>query len=112
MTALLSKMKETDGCVLTAAESCAIMMSEMFSVALAVKEFAAVMREHKKKNDKQSMAEALWSAEREKWIEIQEQINKLTARGVFHFINKEQLPQGKKAFPLHTVLKHKRNHFG
>ena len=53
MTALLSKMKETDGRVLTAAESCAT--SEMFSVALAVEEFAAVMREHKKKNDEPSM---------------------------------------------------------
>ena len=43
MTALLKKMKDTDGRVLTAAESFALCTSEMFSVALAVEEFATVM---------------------------------------------------------------------
>ena len=54
---------------------------------------------HNKSNDEPSIGEALQSAEREKLIEaIREKIKKLTARGVFCFIKKEQLPQGKRLF--------------
>ena len=87
--------------------------SEMISASMAVEEFTAVMRAQRKPDDEPSMAEALRSPQREKWVEaIREEINKLTARGVFRFISKKDLPADKRAFPLHIVLKRKRDQFG
>ena len=87
--------------------------SEMISASMAVEEFTAVMRAQRKPDDEPSMGEALRSPEKDKWIEaIREEINKLTARGVFRFISKRDLPADKRAFPLHIVLKRKRDQFG
>mmetsp|Transcript_55929 Transcript_55929/g.117024 ORF Transcript_55929/g.117024 Transcript_55929/m.117024 type:complete len:2321 (-) Transcript_55929:82-7044(-) len=86
---------------------------ESLLTVLAVEEFASVMKEHRRNDDEPTLREALRSRDRQKWIEaVREEINKLIARGVFRFISKQELPEGKKAFPLHIVLKRKRNQFG